>query len=91
MAQNEALGSIDEHRERIDELDERIVALLNERQQEALAIRALKPEAKMGLFDPKREEQIFERVEQLSQGPLYGEDLRAIYGTILRVSKEMHA
>jgi chorismate mutase len=85
-----ALASIDELRAQIDALDERLVELLNQRAEKSLAIRALKPKAQMGLFDPRREEEIFERVATLNTGPLYGDDLKAIYATILRVSKEMH-
>jgi chorismate mutase len=87
---DDALSSIDELRAQIDVLDEQLVRLLNQRAAHALAIRALKPKAQMGLFDPRREEEIFERVAALNAGPLYGDDLRAIYATILRVSKEMH-
>jgi chorismate mutase len=86
---DEALSSIDELRAQIDALDGQIVELLNRRAEKALAIRALKPKAQLGLFDPRREEEIFERVAELNEGPLYGDDLRAIYATILRVSKEM--
>jgi chorismate mutase len=86
---DEALASIDGLRAQIDALDEQLIELLNQRAKKSLAIRALKPKAQMGLFDPRREEEIFERVAALNTGPLYGDDLRAIYATILRVSKEM--
>ena len=45
---------IEKHRAVIDSLDEQIVTLLNKRAKEALDIRALKPQAQMGLYDPKR-------------------------------------
>jgi chorismate mutase len=85
----DALSSIDELRAQIDAIDEQLVGLMNQRAARSLAIRALKPKAQLGLFDPKREEEIFERVAELNKGPLYGDDLKAIYATILRVSKEM--
>ncbi|MDR1714188.1 MAG: chorismate mutase [Coriobacteriales bacterium] len=87
---NNAIDSIQAHRAQIDALDEKIVALLNERAAHSLAIRALKPDAQLGLFDPKREEEIFERIGEYNQGPLYRDDLQTIYAAILRVSKEMH-
>jgi chorismate mutase len=86
----DALVSIEGLRVDIDALDEQIVELLNKRAEKSLAIRALKPQAQLGLFDPKREEEIFERVTGYNEGPLYSDDLRAIYATILRISKEMH-
>ena len=67
------------------------VALLNERTTQALAIRALKPDANMGLYDPKREEEIFATLQSYNQGPLYPDNLREIYTTILKVSKEVPA
>ncbi|MDR0888953.1 MAG: chorismate mutase [Coriobacteriales bacterium] len=88
---SDALESIEEHRAKIDEIDAELVGLFNERAKEALAIRALKPDAKMGLYDPKREEEIFEKVSTINNGPMYNDDLRAIYETILRVSKEMRS
>ncbi|MDR3053137.1 MAG: chorismate mutase [Coriobacteriales bacterium] len=89
--QDDALKSIEEHRQRIDSIDAQIVDLLNQRATEALAIRSLKPSAQLGLFDPRREEEIFERLAQVNNGPLYGDDLRTIYSVILKVSKEMRA
>ena len=86
--ENSAFQQIQQHRDQIDELDQKIVALLNERAGHSLAIRALKPGANMGLFDPKREEEIFKKVEGFNEGPLYNDYLREIYSTILKVMKE---
>ena len=80
--------AIEEHRAKIDEIDRELVALLNRRASHSLAIRELKPSAKMGLYDPKREEQIFAKVDNYNEGPLYNESLREIYETILKVMKE---
>ena len=85
------IASINEHRAIIDVLDKQIVALLNERQSHALAIRALKPEAHLSLFDPRREEEIINNLQQYNEGPLYPDNLREIYTTILKVSKEVPA
>ena len=82
------LDKIQEHRAKIDELDYQIVTLLNKRAGHALVIRGLKPEAKMGLYDPKREEEIFERIDSYNEGPLYNENLREIYASILKIMKE---
>ena len=88
---NEQLQEIQQHRAIIDLLDKQIVSLLNERQTHALAIRELKPAAHMGLFDPKREEEIIAGVQQYNEGPLYPDNLREIYTAILKVSKEVPA
>jgi chorismate mutase len=77
------------HRARIDEIDCQLVRLLNERAAESLAIRALKPQVHWGLYDPKREEEIFANLASCNDGPLYAENLREIYEAILHVMKEM--
>ena len=82
------LTKIEEHRKSIDEIDEQIVELLNNRAMHSLQIRDLKPGANMGLYDPRREEEILQKVGQFNAGPLYSEHLREIYTTILKVMKE---
>ena len=42
----------------------------------------------MGLYDPRREEEIFAKVNGFNEGPLYNENLREIYSSILKVMKE---
>jgi chorismate mutase len=86
---DDAKVGIDELRTRIDEVDCKVVDLLNDRAKLALEIRALKPQAKMALYDPKREEQIFARLAACNKGPLYGDNLREIYEAILHVMKEL--
>lgn len=85
----EAEARIAAHRERIDEVDCQLVRLLNERAAESLAIRALKPKVNWGLYDPKREEEIFANLARCNEGPLYAENLREIFEAILHVMKEM--
>lgn len=87
----EVRDKIDAHRQAIDALDADIIRILNERAELSLAIRALKPKAGMELYDPDREERIFERLGALSDGPLRTQDIRAIYGALLKVMKEIPA
>jgi len=85
----EAAEQIAAHRARIDEIDCELVRLLNERASESLAIRALKPQVHWGLYDPKREEEIFANLAECNAGPLFAENLREIFEAILHVMKEM--
>ena len=82
-------AQIEEHRQAIDDIDCQMVKLLNERAKLALAIRELKPKMNWGLYDPKREEQIFTNLAACNEGPLYGDNLREVYETILHVMKEL--
>ncbi len=86
---NEAQQRIEEIRSRIDEIDCQLVALLNERAKNSLEIRSLKPQVHWGLYDPKREEEIFANLTKCNAGPLYAENLREIFGAILHVMKEL--
>jgi chorismate mutase len=86
---DEEVEQIAELRSRIDDIDCEIVRLLNERARMALAIRELKPQVHWGLYDPKREEEIFAHLASCNEGPLYAENLREIYEAILQVMKEM--
>ena len=88
-ANAEAQARIAQIRDRIDAIDCQLVQLLNERAQCSLDIRALKPSANWGLYDPKREEEIFANVAKCNAGPLFAENLREIYEAILHVAKEM--
>ena len=86
---SEANDRIAEKRSTIDDIDCKIVELLNERARLALEIRGLKPQIHMSLYDPKREEEIFDRLASCNEGPLYGENLREIFEAILHVMKEI--
>ncbi|MBN2846937.1 MAG: chorismate mutase [Coriobacteriia bacterium] len=87
--ERDAQARIAEMRSRIDEIDCRIVQLLNERADLALGIRELKPAVHMGLYDPKREEQIFAHLAECNEGPLFADNLREIYEAVLHVMKEL--
>lgn len=76
-------------RSRIDEVDCRIVGLLNERARLALEIRGLKPQVHMPLYDPKREEEIFSKLAGCNEGPLFDDNLREVYEAVLHVMKEL--
>lgn len=88
MDSAQAREKIEEHRKAIDELDMKIVALLNEREAHSMAVRELKPIAGMELYDPGREDAIFAKICAQNQGPIVDEKLREIYETLLKVMKE---
>ncbi len=89
MNKDAAAEQIAVHRARIDEIDCQLVQLLNERAAESLAIRGLKPQVHWGLYDPKREEEIFANLARCNKGPLFAENLKEIYEAILHVMKEL--
>ena len=64
------MADIDDLRARIDELDERIVALLNERASCALAIGVAKEKLGLPVYQPAREAEVIRRVCGTNAGPL---------------------
>lgn len=75
--------SIEEHRKAIDQIDEKIVELLNERTRHVLAIGHEKRLQGLEIYAPDREKLILERICFLNKGPLTNEALKAIYREIM--------
>lgn len=83
------MASIDEYRVRIDELDQQIVSLLNERAQCARAIGELKNVSGRAAFAPDRERRVLEKVAAQSRGPLAGSALQSIYREIMSACRAL--
>ena len=75
--------SLSEHRQAIDQLDAKIVRLLNERTRHVLAIGDIKLKAGEEIYAPHRERAVFDRVCGHNAGPITNEQLRAIYREIM--------
>ena len=66
-----------------------IVKSLNERAALVKKIKEVKKEAGIPLYDPQREEEIFERLSRVNEGPLFDDDVLRIYEEILDVMKSL--
>jgi chorismate mutase/prephenate dehydratase len=75
--------NIPEHRKAIDKLDAQIVRLLNERTRHVLAIGEIKLAAGEEIYAPHRERAVLDRICKLNEGPMTGEQLRAVYREIM--------
>ena len=75
--------NIEEWRRRIDEIDRKLVELLNERSRCALEIGRLKRKAALPLYQPEREREILEGVERANPGPLPDTAVRRLFERIL--------
>jgi len=62
------MTSLSELREQIDEIDARLVDLLNQRADVVLNVREVKKESQQDIYSPVRERQILERVCALAEG-----------------------
>ncbi len=70
-------------RKQIDEIDRKIIGLLNERAKLALAIGKLKKQRGKQVYAPDREKEIYELIEKKNKGPMPKHSLRAIYREIM--------
>ena len=76
-------------RKKIDELDRRLVEMLNQRAQAAHEIGKLKRNVGMPIYEPDREQAVFGNVQKLNQGPLPDRDLLRIYERIMDVMRQI--
>lgn len=76
-------------RKQIDELDRRLVELLNERARAAQEIGKLKRNTSMPIYEPQRERIIFENVRKANRGPLPDSELRHVYERIIDVMRNI--
>ena len=71
------------YRERIDQIDRRLVELLNERTAIVEDIGRTKREAQMAIYEPKRESQVFDNITSHNGGPLTEDGLKRIFERII--------
>jgi chorismate mutase-like protein len=90
-----ALSALARYRERIDEIDRRLVELLNERTSIVEEIGRVKRDAKLAIYEPKRESEVFDNTTSHNRGPLSAEGVRRIFERIIdemrRVQKDRMA
>jgi chorismate mutase len=77
------------YRNRIDELDEQILALLNERAQAAAEIGILKRQQGLPVLDSKREQDILARLTSQNTGPMKDENIGKIFFAIMSGCREL--
>ena len=78
-------------REKIDELDRKLVDLLNERAKAAQAIGRLKRSTQVPIYEPDRERTIFQNISAANDGPLRDQDLQVIYQALIAVMREIQS
>lgn len=83
MTREAALKVLMDCRERIDVLDRRILALLNERTQIVVEIGRVKRVLKMPIYEPKREDDVFRNVTENNGGPLPEEAVKRVFERII--------
>jgi chorismate mutase-like protein len=75
--------NLSDWRRRIDEIDKKLVELLNARSQCALEIGKLKQAAKIPLYQPDRENEVVANAESNNSGPLTDAAIRRLFERII--------
>jgi chorismate mutase len=89
MAEKRVVNGIDELRQRIDEIDERLVDLLNARARCALAIGQQKRTAGMEVYQPDREAEVLEHVQSINPGPLDDGAVKRLFERIIDEARRL--
>jgi chorismate mutase len=87
MTKDEARKLLDQFRVLVDDVDCRIVELLNERTRVVEEIGRVKREADLPIYEPRREDQVFENITRANQGPLTRDAVRRIFERIIDESR----
>lgn len=83
MTPEQAIRLLEEHRDAIDQIDLAILERLNERARVVEKIGAIKKEAQLPIYEPKREDAVFRNVTGGNQGPLSKAAVRRLFERII--------
>ena len=75
--------SLSDWRRQIDEIDRKLVELLNQRSRCALEIGKLKQSANLPLYQPDREQEVLHNAEAANSGPLTDAAIRRLFERII--------
>jgi chorismate mutase-like protein len=75
--------NLSDWRRRIDEIDKKLVELLNERSQCALETGRIKQASNLPLYQPDRENEVLANVEGHNKGPLTDAAIRRLFERII--------
>ncbi len=75
--------TLDELRQRIDDLDHQLVQMINERAKVVVEVGELKSKTDKPIYAPAREKEVFARIVQANEGPLPDRTLKAIWRELM--------
>ena len=80
---------IDAIRLKINQLDDELLRIFNERAALALEIGHIKKKLKLPIYDPKREKLIFDRIKQDNPGPLDNDAIVRLFERVIDESRSL--
>ncbi len=81
------MASLDELRNKIDSIDEKVLQLLNDRMEVVKEVGLLKKTNMTAIYRPEREKAIVERLSNINKGPLTKKAIEALFLEIFAVSR----
>ena len=81
--------TIEDWRKKIDELDLRLVELINKRAEAAREIGKLKNNTNLPIYEPEREKRILENVKKANPGPLPDSEVQHVFERIIDVMRKL--
>ncbi len=83
------MSDLDGWRKRIDEIDQELIRLLNERSQCAVEIGHLKKKLNLPAWQPEREAEILRHVVKSNPGPLDDAAIRRLFERIIDEARSL--
>jgi chorismate mutase len=80
---------ISDWRKKIDDLDRKLVELLNQRAAAAIEIGRLKRNTDLPIYEPDREREVIAHAQTVNHGPLVARDLAQIFERIMDVMRSI--
>ena len=81
--------TLDELREKIDQLDGQILEMLNDRARLAKDIGIIKQSSNAVYYVPEREKAVFEKLRKRNEGPLSDEAIKSIYREVISSTRAL--
>jgi chorismate mutase len=86
---NHPIGSVEQLRQRVDAIDDQLVALLNARANIAIEIAAAKRLRGLPPHSPERESEVVDRAQARNPGPISNASLAAVFEAVFSATAEL--
>ena len=83
MTKEDAQEKLAECRRKIDDIDIRILQLLNERTRVVEIIGAVKQQAALPVYEPKREDEVYRNILEHNEGPLPADAVKRVFERLI--------
>ena len=83
MTKEDAQEKLAECRRKIDDIDLRILHLLNERTRVVEIIGGVKQQARLPVYEPKREDEVYRNILEHNEGPLPHDAVKRVFERVI--------